>query len=98
MNGLMIGIFKIFLVNILWNSCIHWKVYRKRRKRLKSYEQDVDELKSQMNTMKHKLAALEQTRNSEVASMEDQLGRVRKRIQELEFDDSTKSSSIIHET
>ena len=44
MNGLMIGIFKIFLVDILWNSCIHWKVYRKwsgmislRRKRLKSY-------------------------------------------------------------
>ena len=59
------------------------------------YQQDVEELKSQMNTMKHKLAALEQTRNSEVASMEDQLDRVRKRIQELEFDDSTKSSSII---
>ena len=44
MNGLVIGIFKIFLVDILWKSCTHWKVYCKWsgmislcRKRLKSY-------------------------------------------------------------
>ena len=58
------------------------------------YQQDVDELKSQMNAMKHKLAALEQTRNSEVASMEDHLGNIRKRIQELEFEDSSSRSSV----
>lgn len=58
------------------------------------YQQDVDELKSQMNAMKHKLAALEQTRNSEVASLEDHLGNIRKRIQELEFEDSSSRSSV----
>ena len=58
------------------------------------YQQDVDELKSQMNAMKHKLAALEQTRNSEVASLEDYLGNIRKRIQELEFEDSSSRSSV----
>ena len=56
------------------------------------YQQDVDELKSQMNAMKHKLAALEQTRNSEVASLDDHLGNIRKRIQELEFEDSSSRS------
>ena len=45
-------------------------------------------------TMKHKLAALEQTRNSEVASLEDHLGNIRKRIQELEFEDSSSRSSV----
>ena len=58
------------------------------------YQQDVDELKSQMNAMKHKLAALEQTRNSEVASLDDHLGNIRKRIQELEFEDSSSRSSV----
>ena len=60
------------------------------------YLQDVDELKSQMNAMKHTLNALEETRNSEVSSLEDHLGKIHEKIHQLQFEDNFSSTITYH--
>ena len=60
------------------------------------YQQDVDELKSQMNAMKHTLNALEETRNSEVSSLEDHLGKIHEKIHQLQFEDNFSSNTYYH--
>ena len=60
------------------------------------YQQDVDELKSQMNAIKQKLNTLEKTRNSEVSSLEDQLGKIHEKIHQLQFEDNFSSTITYH--
>ena len=60
------------------------------------YLQDFDELKSQMNAIKQKLNTLEKTRNSEVSSLEDHLGKIQEKIHQLQFEDNFSSSIKYH--
>ena len=60
------------------------------------YLQDFDELKSQMNAIKQKLNTLEKTRNSEVSSFEDHLGKIHKKIHQLQFEDNFSSTIKYH--
>ena len=60
------------------------------------YLQDFDELKSQMNAIKQKLNTLEKTRNSEVSSFEDHLGKIHEKIHQLQFEDNFSSTIKYH--
>ena len=60
------------------------------------YLQDFDELKSQMNAIKQKLNTLEKTRNSEVSSFEDHLGKIHEKIHQLQFEDNFSSTITYH--
>ena len=49
-----------------------------------------------MNAIKQKLNTLEKTRNSEVSSLEDQLGKIHEKIHQLQFEDNFSSTITYH--